>query len=407
MRSDSTEVLPFTRTAVSARRAIHMPDNERIQSWIDHVADRTREALREELTKLVDNITSAVAEEQVGAVHAARRAAEAAAALQTSQTMAAERQAAEQRLNEALAAAQGAAEQRLNEAVAAAREAALAERPAPAESPDTTQAAERDAMLAETSALLESMRALDECTTISAILEALARTAGRYTSRVAVLVRKGDQLTGSAWSGFPDWEGARSFASPLDGAGIAGSAVKSGQRQTTAGRQNGGAPLSPTRDDRAALAIPLRVGGDVVGVLYADNDGEGADVPSPWPELVEALVRHAERCLESATIRALPELFRAGATERARRLTERQDDESAQRYARLLVAEIRLYHESLLEEAKRDRNVLRKLRPQIERAQQLYAERVPAELRSRTTYFEQELVRTLADGDPGLLGQAT
>jgi hypothetical protein len=145
----------------------------------------------------------------------------------------------------------------------------------------------------------------------------------------------------------------------------------------------------------------------VVGVLYADNDGEGADVPSAWPELVEALARHAERCLESTTIRAMPELFRAGAAERVRHQTERQDDESAQRYARLLVAEIKLYHESLLEEAKRDRNVLRKLRPQIERAQQLYAERVSAALRSRTTYFEQELVRTLADGDPGLLGQPT
>jgi hypothetical protein len=383
-----------------------MANNERIQVWVEEIADRTRERLREDLGKLVSNVIETLGEEHAEAVRVARHEAEAAAASSASEALAAERQTAEQRLNEALAAAQGAAEGRLEAAVAAAREAAMTERPVVAEAA-VAQGAERDAMLAETSALVESMRALDESRSISAILEALARSAGRYTSRVAVLVRKGDELTGWAWSGFGDPAAAKNFATRFEGAGIAGAAATSGQRQTAAGRQDGVTPLSPSREDRAALAVPLRVGGDVVGVLYADNDGEGADVPSAWPELVEALARHAERCLESTTIRGLPDLFRAGAAERVRHQAERQDDESAQRYARLLVAEIKLYHETLLEEAKRDRNVLRKLRPQIERAQQLYAERVPAELRSRTKYFEQELVRTLADGDPGLLGQPT
>jgi hypothetical protein len=382
-----------------------MANDERIQAWVEEIADRTRERLREDLGTLVSNVTDALAEEHAEALGAVRRDAEATAASSAAEAVAAERQTGEQRLNEALAAAQGAAELRIAAAIAAARESALAERPA-AEAP-VAQGAERDAMLAETSALVESMRALDESRSISAVLDSLARSAGRYTSRVAVLVRKGDQLTGWAWSGFGDQAAAKSFAARLESAGIVGAAAMSGQRQTAAGRQEGVAPLSPTRQDRAALAVPLRVGGDVVGVLYADNDGEGADVPSAWPELVEALARHAERCLESTTIRALPELVRAGAADRARHQTEQQADEAAQRYARLLVAEIKLYHEPLLEQAKRDRNVLRKLRPQIERAQQLYAERVPADLRSRTKYFEQELVRTLADGDSGLLGQPT
>ena len=50
---------------------------------------------------------------------------------------------------------------------------------------------------------------------------------------------------------------------------------------------------------------------------------------------------------------------------------------------------------------------MRRLRPQIERARALYDERVPAEQRARTSYFQDELIRTLAGGDRALLGQAT
>ena len=142
-----------------------------------------------------------------------------------------------------------------------------------------------------------------------------------------------------------------------------------------------------------------------MGVLYADDDGPAPrPVPSAWPEIAEILARHASRCLESMTARRIPELVRASASERARLQTRQQDDESAQRYARLLVAEIKLYNESAVDEARRDGAILRRLRPQIERAERLYAERVPEPVRARTDYFAQELVRTLAGGNAALLG---
>jgi len=352
-------------------------NDTRIQGWVEGVLDRSRDRLRSDLTQLVADLTDQMAGQQAEAAQAARRAAEAAAAALVSEAMAAERLAVQERLAEA------------------ERESSRAE-------------AERESTLAEASALIDGFRALDAAASLSDILGELVRSSARHTARVALLLRRGDQLSGWAWTGFEAAGDARAYGSAMDQAGAAGVAAKTGERQTVAGLQTGGGVLSPSRDDRAGLAIPVRVGGDVVGVLYADNDGEGPDVvPSAWPELVEALTRHAERCLESATVRGLPELVRAGAAERARRQSERYDDEAAQRYARLLVAEIRLYHEPLMNEARRERNVLRKLRPQIERAQQLYEERVSADIRSRTRYFEQELVRTLADGDPGLLGQAT
>jgi hypothetical protein len=44
-----------------------------------------------------------------------------------------------------------------------------------------------------------------------------------------------------------------------------------------------------------------------------------------------------------------------------------------------------------------------RLQAEIERAQRLYEERVPAP--GEREYFQQELVQTLAGGDPGLLGR--
>jgi hypothetical protein len=82
------------------------------------------------------------------------------------------------------------------------------------------------------------------------------------------------------------------------------------------------------------------------------------------------------------------------------------DDDAARRYARLLVSEIKLYHESAVTAGRRDRNQLERQRTEIDRAKRLYDERVPAAVLGRTDYFDQELVRTLANGNASLLGSA-
>jgi hypothetical protein len=84
-----------------------------------------------------------------------------------------------------------------------------------------------------------------------------------------------------------------------------------------------------------------------------------------------------------------------------------EDEDAARRYARLLISEIKLYHEADVNQGKRERDLLQRLKPEIDRARRLFDERVPPEVRTRTQCFEQELVRTLADGNASLLGQAT
>jgi hypothetical protein len=77
---------------------------------------------------------------------------------------------------------------------------------------------------------------------------------------------------------------------------------------------------------------------------------------------------------------------------------------AARRRARLLVADIRLFHEPAVNEGRRHRNLLSRLAPEIEKARRAYDEQVPQGVRSETDYFHQELIRTLAGGDATLLG---
>jgi hypothetical protein len=93
--------------------------------------------------------------------------------------------------------------------------------------------------------------------------------------------------------------------------------------------------------------------------------------------------------------------------EAAANVRAREDEDAARRYARLLISEIKMYHESDVNQGKRERDMLQRLKPEIDRARRLFEEHVPPDVRARTNCFEQELVRTLADGNANLLGQST
>jgi hypothetical protein len=67
------------------------------------------------------------------------------------------------------------------------------------------------------------------------------------------------------------------------------------------------------------------------------------------------------------------------------------------------VSEIKLYHEPAVVAGRRDRDLAMRLGGEIARARVLYEQRVPQTVRSRTDYFRDELVRTLANGDATLL----
>ena len=83
----------------------------------------------------------------------------------------------------------------------------------------------------------------------------------------------------------------------------------------------------------------------------------------------------------------------------------RKKHEEAMRFARLLVSEIKLYNEAKVQQGRSNRAIYELMKDDIERSRQLYKERVPEPIRSATNYFNDELIRILADGDSGAMGQ--
>jgi hypothetical protein len=83
---------------------------------------------------------------------------------------------------------------------------------------------------------------------------------------------------------------------------------------------------------------------------------------------------------------------------------ERRLHNDARRFARLLVSEIKLYNEPKVKEGRSRGDIYDRLREDIDRSRQMYDKRVAPPVAARHDYFHQELVNTLAEGDPAKLG---
>ena len=262
--------------------------------------------------------------------------------------------------------------------------------------------AERQAGLACFERLLVGIHALDAASSLTGALDALLTRAAAATSRAALFLVSGDRLNSWKTIGFPPLE-AQQFESTISGSGLLAHAVR-----TAAPVASGEGQPAPTfaavPDDRIGLAVPIVVGGRAVALLYADNVGPTVEVPAAWPEEVETLASHASAVLALLTAsRTLQALGGANGSHAATASAD-GDEQGARRYARLLVSEIKLYNEGAVRAGREKRDLLARLRSEIDRARRMYEERVPPAVAARGLYFQQELVQTLAGGDPGLLG---
>lgn len=84
---------------------------------------------------------------------------------------------------------------------------------------------------------------------------------------------------------------------------------------------------------------------------------------------------------------------------------ERRLHNDARRFARLLVSEIKLYNEPKVKDGRSHGDLYDRLREDIDRSRQMYNKRVAPPVAARHDYFHQELVNTLAEGDPAKLGE--
>ena len=78
--------------------------------------------------------------------------------------------------------------------------------------------------------------------------------------------------------------------------------------------------------------------------------------------------------------------------------------EEARRFARLLVSEIKLYNEEQVERGREAKDLYNRLREDIDRSREMFDKRISEEIREKQDFFQDELVRILADGDPDVFG---
>jgi hypothetical protein len=83
---------------------------------------------------------------------------------------------------------------------------------------------------------------------------------------------------------------------------------------------------------------------------------------------------------------------------------EKKIHKDARRFARLLVSEIELYNKAKVAEGRKNHDLYRRLKTDIERSRQTYEKRFGKTVAKQVDYFHQELVKTLAGNDPAFLG---
>lgn len=262
---------------------------------------RIREQSEPEIRGFIGELLTAAAKERAAALDDVRRHADADREQAVRDEAASVRAEAQRAQEAALAAARDEAERELARQVGAARaeteriraelaslEAALAAAPGP------------EQVLGRVG---DGLRRLEQASSLTDVLNALAETAAGAARRAGVVVVEGERIRGWRFVGFePALPPARQVDLALVDAGIVGEAASAAAaRSVVAGGEAGGAlPAFLTLPSGAnAVAVPVMVGGAVGAIVYGDDGG--GEPAAGWRESIEILARHAGRCLEGLT----------------------------------------------------------------------------------------------------------
>ena len=312
--------------------------------------------------------------------------------------------------------------------------------------------------------LKASVATLEKGASLSEVLTHLVNEVSQYVDRAAMFIVKGPSAIGWYARGVEPADLIKQVNVPLNADTVLRNVNNSrhalrGALQHSPGTQQALAKLGG--NPQSVLAVPLILRDKLAAILYCDSSLE--EVPPPVADLIEVLVLFAGKTIDMLslapkTAAAAPApapsapsrpaapaprpaaaaapapadeggstvMFNAqqmsamrpggGAAPRAAAPPpppppaahlspeETKAHEDAKRFARLVVSEIKLYNEAKVNEGRRNKDIYERLKEDIERGRQMYADRVAPHVRDSTNYFYDELVRILAGGDQGALG---
>jgi hypothetical protein len=251
------------------------------------------------------------------------------------------------------------------------------------------------------------------------ILRRLLDGGSHFAPRIALFVVKLGSIVGWQAVGFEDNEAAKAVTLSGD-RGLVADAV---QGRVPASGSTADFDISfisavkpPASDE--CLVLPLIVKEKVAALIYADG-GTRAGTKFDASAL-SVLTRFAALWLETTSVRKSvasapeeapqPVAAAAGAGEAspssalAATADEADLHKKARRFAKLLVEEIMLYNQAKVVEGKQNQDLYTRLRNDIEKSRATYDKRYGESQVASADYFNQELVRILADNNVTLMG---
>jgi hypothetical protein len=297
-----------------------------------------------------------------------------------------------------------------------------------------------------TAALKKAVAAIQAGSTQKEILRALLDNTVLYGGRAALFVVKNGAATGWQGIAFSNNDAIKDF--PIDtNSGLAAQAMESRESECGAASRfdrrflaTFGAPT----DDKAVV-LPLLLRDKVSALVYADagsgtmldeaaldvvvratsawlevisqrrqaqREGTEASEPSPSapsndPFAAHAPIHAAKAQLETEAPPAAMSAAAAwgGGTRTAVPSGDTEVDRKAQRFARLLIDEIKLYNHAKVSEGRKHKDLYDRLKDDIEKSRATYQKRYGNTPAGGADYFNQELIRSLAEDDISLLGR--
>lgn len=299
---------------------------------------------------------------------------------------------------------------------------------------------------AGSAALQNAVSTIQAGSTQKEILRALLDNTVLCSGRAALFVVKNGSAVGWNGIGFSNNEAIKDATLAVD-SGLAARAMQTRSAESGSASdldQNFVAKIGTPHDNQAVI-LPLLLKEKVSALIYADAGQNGGmldpsalDVlvraTSSWLEVVSQRKQaHREIAPEPESMHSAPSndpfaahapmhtlstqpaaepapaaaMSAAAAWGGATSIPAGEDGEihrKAQRFARLLMDEIKLYNQAKVAEGRKHRDLYDRLKEDIEKSRATYQKRYGNTAAGSADYFNQELVRSLAEDDVSLMG---
>ncbi len=152
--------------------------------------------------------------------------------------------------------------------------------------------------------------------------------------------------------------------------------------------------------ERPPVAAPVQTISSFSDPFASHTPKHTAPKPAPEPEPAEVVdVAHAASASAAASAPAAAADPFAGLS-----AEDADTHRKAQRFARLLVDEIKLYNQAKVAEGRRNKDLYDRLKEDIDKSRATFQKRYGATAAASGDYFQKEVVRSLAEDDLSVMG---